>query len=224
MKKIIIIILIILGIYAVINLIPQEQLVSVVDETQTQTQEQINSDQDQDIQEVSPVRTPDSEICVGEYCDGSMSGEDDFTVVNIPLISGQGDIGCGVGLIFAPHTIEPATVAVLDATYRTLFDLQELPEIESDDVRNYVAADNLLFYENVSVNNGTARLNLSGESRVYSCQIPAFRAQIEQAALQFSTVENLEVFINGEAWDWCDFSEADPSEDGCDQNPKLWVA
>ena len=56
-----------------------------------------------------------------------------------------------------------------------------------------------------------------------SCMIPQFRAQIEQAALQYESVQELRVHLNNTLWDWCDYSMADPSEDGCDTNPKHWV-
>lgn len=191
----------------------QNQVVNVEPEVQEESQE---------------VRVPEREICVGEYCDGSMLSDDpssEITALNIPLITSEGDIGCREGLIFAPHTV-PKTQAVLDATYKTLFDIKFAPEILSDDVRNIVALEEELFYRGVSLDSeGTARVLLEGEATViYNCTIPTFRAQIEQAALQYDTVNTLEVYLNNEQWDWCDFSQADPEEDGCDVTPKYWVA
>jgi hypothetical protein len=179
-----------------------------------------------ELEESEGTRIPEREICVGEYCDGSMLGEGDFTVLQIPLISGRGDVGCGSGLFFAPHTVQPKTLAVLDATYRLLFDLKPLPEVESDDVRNVVGFEDMLFYNGVSLtSDGVARLELEGStSYIYSCTIPEFRAQIEQAALQFDTVSSLEVYLNGELWDWCEYSQADPEEDGCNLTPKYWIS
>lgn len=172
-------------------------------------------------------REPSEYICVGEYCDGSMSGDDlsSITVLQIPVVTSNGNIGCGNGIIFAPHAV-PRTQAVLNASYEKLFDLKYLPEIEADDVRNVVALEDMLFYSGVSLDDsGTAKLLLEGEStQIYNCTIPTFKAQIEQTALQFDTVNSLEVYLNDELWDWCDFSQADPSEDGCDVNPKYWIS
>jgi hypothetical protein len=170
-------------------------------------------------------RVPQREICVGEYCDGSMSGEQNFTVVNIPLITDGGDVGCGADLFFAPHVVAPSTPAVLDATYRTLFSLKESSEVPSDNIRNVIAREQLLFYDSVRLEDTVATLYLEGSlSSIAHCAVPEFRAQIEQAALQFGTVDTLEVYLNNERFNWCEYSDADPSESGCDMDPKYWIA
>ena len=236
MKRIFALLVVLCGIFLIFILIPQDRLISIDDENQEMIpvepdngigngavalDELIESQVDEEIQ---GIRNPSRSICVGEYCDGSMSGEDDFTVVNIPLISGSGDVGCGSGLIFDPHVVKPKTVAVLDATYRTLFELKARSDIESDDIRNLVGQEDRLFYKGVSISDGVARLQLEGLTyKIAHCAIPEFRAQIEQSALQFDTVDSIEVYLNGDPWDWCEYSDADPSEDGCDQNPKLWI-
>ena len=170
------------------------------------------------------VRVPDRAICLGEFCDGSGSGEDNFTVVQIPVITSQGDIGCGSGIAFAPHVVQPKTLGVLNATYETLFDLKAQSDIEADNIRNVVGMEDKLFYKNVSLKDGVATLQLEGlVYNIAHCAIPEFQAQIEQSALQFDTVNSLRVYLNTEPWDWCEYSDADPSEDGCDLNPKHWI-
>lgn len=219
-KGIITLIILVVGIFFIFQALPQDNLVSVIEQEQEVENDVIETEEPVEITE----RTPDREICVGEYCDGSMSGEDDFTVVQVPLITSGGDVGCGDDIFFAPHVVEPKTKAVLDATYRTLFDLKAQSEIEADDIRNIVGSETELMYDDVTLNSGVATLQLSGRTRnVVHCAVPAFRAQIEQAAFQFDTVETLEVYINDERWDWCDYSDADPEEDGCDTTPKYWV-
>ena len=211
MKSIITILILVVGVVFIIQALPEDNLVSVVDR-QIQPEGEIKE------------RTTDREICVGEYCDGHMSGEDNFTVVQVPLITSGGDVGCGDKIIFAPHTVEPKTTAVLDATYRTLFELKEFPEIKEDNVRNVVGSEMKLIYEGVSLKDRVARLQLSGMTETIAhCSVPAFRAQIEQAALQFNTVNTLEVYINGDQWDWCDYSDAEPEESGCDTTSRHWV-
>ena len=172
-------------------------------------------------------RVPSRYVCVGEFCDGS--GGDagmpqDFTVVQIPLIKDGGSIGCGVGIFFAPHTVEPKTSAVLDATYRLLFDLKPRPEVESDGFWNTVGDYVGLHYKSVSVIDGTAKLMLTGNmGGPGHCAEPAFRAQINQAAFKFDSVKKIEVYLNGKLFDWCSTSDADPSEDKCDTTPKYWI-
>lgn len=234
MKKIFFILTILFGIFLIILILPKEQITSVenqpipvepdggigdgaepLDEFQGEAESE----------DITGFRKPLREICVGEYCDGSMSGEDDFTVVNIPLIGSDGDIGCGSSVFLAPHVVEPKTSAVLDATYQALFQLKAESEIEADNINNIVAQEDRLFYQGVSLQDGTAELRLEGLIyKIAHCAVPEFRAQIEQSALQFDSVDTLEVYLNGERWDWCEYSDADPQESGCDTEAKYWIA
>lgn len=170
-------------------------------------------------------RVPSRYVCVGEYCDGSMEGDNQAsrTVLQIPLIKEGGNIGCGVGIFFAPHWT-PKTPAVLDATYRLLFDLKSQPEIASDGFRNTVGEYLGLHYKSVSIVDGTAKLMLEGN--MYGpghCAEPELRAQINQTAFKFDSVKKIEVYLNGKLFDWCQTSQADPSEDKCDTTPKYWI-
>lgn len=224
MKSIITIIILVAGTLLIVWALPQDHLVSVIEEkeqeTEIQEQDPVSEKPDIDYKE----RTPNREICVGEYCDGHMSGEDDFTVVHVPLLSEGGEIGCGDDIFLAPHTVKPKTTAVLDATYQTLFELKPDPEIEADNIRNVVGTETQLWYDGVILKDGLASLYLTGRTQnIVHCSVPAFRAQIEQAAFQFESVDSIEVYINDEKWDWCDYSEADPQESGCDTAPKYWV-
>jgi len=167
-------------------------------------------------------RVPSRYVCVGEYCDGSMQDDNPAsrTVLQIPLIKEGGNIGCGVGIFFAPHWT-PKTSAVLDATYRLLFDLKPLPEIATDGFRNTVGEYLGLHYKSVSIVDGTAKLMLTGNmTGPGHCAEPELRAQINQAAFHFDSVKKIEVYLNGKLFDWCSMSDADPSEDGCDTTPK----
>jgi hypothetical protein len=168
-------------------------------------------------------RLPKQFACVGEYCDGSMSGESNFTVVKIPLVTDGGNIGCGAKIFFAPHTV-PKTTAVVDAIYKLLFDIKPVPEIAADGFRNVVGNYTQLWYDHVIVSNGIARLYLTGS--MYGpghCAEPELRAQINQAVFQFDIINKIEVYLNGKLFDWCSMSDADPSESGCDKNPKYWI-
>lgn len=170
-------------------------------------------------------RTPTQFACVGEYCDGSMAGGNFLeknTVIKIPLISDGGNLGCGAKIFFAPHTI-PKTTAVLDATYKLLFDIKAGPEIPTDGFRNTVAGYTKLFYDRVTLENGTAKVYLTGS--MYGpghCAEPEIQSQMIQAALQYSTVNNVEIYLNGKVYDWCAMDESD-GEGSCPEIPQLWV-
>jgi hypothetical protein len=168
-------------------------------------------------------RLPKRFACVGEYCDGSMSAESNFTVVKVPLVTDGGNIGCGAKIFFAAHTV-PKTTAVVDATYKLLFDIKPVPEIAADGFRNVVGNYTRLWYDHVNVSNGIAKLYLTGS--MYGpghCAEPELRAQINQAVFQFDAINKIEVYLNGKLFDWCSMSDAGPSESGCDKNQKYWV-
>lgn len=234
MKTIITLVILVAGTLLIMWALPQDNLVSVVEEKNTEAE--VETENPKEIDELvlelegevtvpEGERNPDREICVGEYCDGSMSGEDNFTVVQIPLITSGGDIGCGNKVFLSPYTVEPKTKAVMDATYEVLFDLKPRSEIEADDIHNIVGTETKLWYDSVTLEDGVATLSLAGKPQnVSHCAAPAFRAQIEEAALQFDTVDTLQVYLNGDLWDWCDYEEADPQESGCDTTPKYWIA
>lgn len=173
-------------------------------------------------------RTPSQFACVGEYCDGHMSGDDyqeRLTTINVPLVryGNGGTVGCGAGIFFAPHAV-PKTTAVLDATYRLLFDIKQLPEIESDGFRNTVAAYTQLWYDRTTLDAGTARVYLTGT--MYGpghCAEPELREQITAAALQYDTVRRVEVYLNNKLFDWCVMDMSD-GEGPCPEIPQWWVA
>jgi hypothetical protein len=207
------------------NVKQNDNLLAIVpSETKSETVPKVTKNTN--TQNAQSDRVPSRFACVGEYCDGSMESDnylEKYTVLKIPLITDGGNLGCGAKLFFAPHAV-PKTTAVLDATYKLLFDIKPAPEIAADGFRNVVGNYTKLWYDHVIVSNGVARLYLTGT--MYGpghCAEPELRAQIEQVALQFDTVQKLEVYLNGKIFDWCSMSDADPSESGCDKNPKYWI-
>jgi spore germination protein GerM len=55
-----------------------------------------------------------------------------------------------------------------------------------------------LSIESLIIQNGVATIRLSGTiSMGGECDTPRFQAQLEQTALQFSTVKQVSIFING---------------------------
>jgi spore germination protein GerM len=151
----------------------------------------------------------------------NMSG--DTTAVMVPLVTENADdadfgpFGCLAYLKFIPKEV-PQTQAVLAATYNWLFSNPS----NIDGYYNTVASQTNLNFSSVEIVNGVAKIYLTGFVMGNHCGDATFAAQIEQAALQYPTVSNIEVYVNDQLYNWCAISDADPSEDGCDTTPKLW--
>jgi spore germination protein GerM len=106
------------------------------------------------------------------------------------------EIGCNDSLVPVLVNIEPTT-GVLRAALEKLLSTQ---------TRTYGATgyyhslyQSNLSIESVSVQNGEAVLRLNGELILGGvCDSPRVQAQLEAIALQFSTVNSVSIFINGE--------------------------
>ncbi len=116
--------------------------------------------------------------------------------VNDNGVSGK-KIGCNDSLVAVDREI-PATNAPLRAALNELFSLTD---------KNYgqsglynVLYQSKLKIDSVAIVSARATINLSG-SLVLSgvCDNPRVQAQIEQVALQFSTVKTVAVFLNGKS-------------------------
>jgi hypothetical protein len=209
---------------SLVSVLPQEAKNSNKESVIETVAESTIDTTNESVSEISIPRIPDRSICIGEYCDGHMNGGDNYTVVKVPLVTYGDEIGCGSKILMIPHVVEPKTQAILDTTYKTLFSLKSETDIKEDGVRNPVGLEQKLHYRGVVLKDGVAQVKLSGVTEILGeCMIPEFRAQIEQAALQYASVQEVRVYANDKLWDWCDYSTADPSEDGCDKNPKYWI-
>lgn len=145
------------------------------------------------------------------------------TTITVPLVNENsagadfGPFGCLSYIKFVEREV-PQTQAVLGATYNWLFSNPASVGAYS----NTIATQTNLDFQSVEIVNGTAKVYLTGSVMGNHCADATFAAQIEQAAFQYPTVSDIEVYVNGELFDWCDISDADPEESGCDENPKLW--
>ena len=108
-------------------------------------------------------------------------------------------IGCGDSIVPVSLTI-PTTTTPLRAAIQHLLSLSaELP----DDIPNGTHLHNPLYrshltIDTISINNGEANIRLLGDLQINGvCDGPRFVAQFEKTALQFSTVKQVAVFING---------------------------
>lgn len=120
-----------------------------------------------------------------------------FTITRIHLISlnDGGPLGCGDTLV--PVTMEiPATRGVLRATLEKLLGVKSQYFGESG-LYNALYQSQLTI-DDVRIDNRVATIWLSGQVVLGGvCDTPRVQAQLEQAALQFSTVDSVQVYVNG---------------------------
>lgn len=129
-----------------------------------------------------------------------------------------GPYGCGTYLAMTNRQI-PSNPAVLGSIYTWMF--SQPYDIDNGAYANY--ADSYgVNYSSVSLTGGVAKLYLTGSMvGPGHCAEPAFKAQVGQAAFQFPTVSVLEVYVNGQLFNWCSISDA-PEEGNCANGPQLW--
>jgi LysM repeat protein len=154
---------------------------------------------------VTPSGTPadyiSNQFTVTEPSDGD-DNQGLFTRTNIYLIALEDEgrsgtqIGCGDSVVPVEVEIEP-TLAVLTAAMNALLDLNERFYGESG-LYNALHRSNLSV-ESINLVNGEATINLSGDVSLGGvCDVPRFEAQLRQTALQYYTVDSVEITINGE--------------------------
>ena len=113
---------------------------------------------------------------------------------------GEGDrYGCDY-LAFVEREVT-STTAPLTAAMQELF---SIATTSVDGHYNFIANTNdTLEFDRATVENGTAHIYLSGELSGLAgvCDDPRASIQIEQTALQFSTVNDVQLYLDGEVTD-----------------------
>ncbi|MBE7553551.1 MAG: GerMN domain-containing protein [Anaerolineales bacterium] len=130
-------------------------------------------------------------------------GQGGFTHIQIYLValgdngqSGQ-KIGCDDSLIAVEREITP-TIAPLRASLNELLSLREQYDGQSGLYNTLYQSE--LKIDDIGLANGLATIYLSGRYTLGGvCDIPRFEAQLEATALQFSTVDRVMIFLNGQA-------------------------
>ncbi len=108
-------------------------------------------------------------------------------------------IGCDDSVVPVERTV-PASSAVLTAALKELLALRD-QNYGSSGLYNALYQSKLNL-ASVAVTSGRANIQLTGTLMLGGvCDSPRFAAQIEQTALQFSTVQQVAVTINGVAMD-----------------------
>ncbi|MGE3912340.1 MAG: LysM peptidoglycan-binding domain-containing protein [Chloroflexota bacterium] len=132
---------------------------------------------------------------------GSVAAEPPvFSRIEIPLIAPEsGNLGCGDQLVFVERTVEP-TQAPLAAAFDSLLTMDER-SLGQSGLYNPIYQSNLRV-DDLQLENRTASIHLAGDLRLGGvCDAPRVAAQLRQTALQFNTVDDVQVFINGQPLD-----------------------
>lgn len=109
--------------------------------------------------------------------------------------SGQ-PIGCGDSLVPVEVTFPP-TAAPLTAALQRLFAIDD--QFYGQSGLYNALYQSSLSLDSASVDNGTATINLSGQLQLGGvCDNPRVEAQIKETARQFSTVNEVVVYLNGQ--------------------------
>lgn len=138
-----------------------------------------------------------------------------FTSVKVALVA-LGDegrrgkrIGCGDSIVLVDRSIPPTT-GVLAASMREL--LAGAPEAGAQGLATRLPGG--LALEGVTITNGVAVIRLTGQPVVAgTCDEPRLEAQIAETALQFSTVRDVAILVNGRTLNqvFCRQGEACPA-------------
>ena len=122
---------------------------------------------------------------------------DGFTITRIHLISlnDGGPLGCGDSIV--PVTVEiPSTRGVLRATLEKL--LSQRSQYYGESGLYNALYQSQLTIDEVRIDNRIATIRLSGQIVLGGvCDTPRVQAQLEQAALQFSTIDSVRIYVNG---------------------------
>lgn len=103
-------------------------------------------------------------------------------------------IGCEDSVVFVSRPITP-TQAPLKASIEQLLSIKDQ---NVDQFYNSLYQSELKLDKASIDEDGKATINLSGNMSLGGvCDNPRFKAQLEKTAMQFKTVNNVEIFING---------------------------
>ncbi len=108
-------------------------------------------------------------------------------------------IGCGDSAVAVQVPIQ-STPGVLKAAYQALLAIKSRDYGQSG-LYNALYQSNLTL-DSAKIENGLATIHLSGSLTLGGeCDNPRVKAQLEQTALQFSTVQSVAIFVNDKPLD-----------------------
>lgn len=125
--------------------------------------------------------------------------------VRVPVLAGElFDVtsgkkrGCD-NVVFIEREVS-RTPAVLNATLAEMFNYSEDPGFLPG---NFVKTQSGVSFDRAEIENGVAKVYLNGETGPLAgvCDNPRLQIQVEEAALQFSTVNSVEIYLNGNKYE-----------------------
>lgn len=121
-----------------------------------------------------------------------------FDLVEIHLVAvGQGDVGCNDAIVPVLRNVTP-TRAPLTAAISELLAMRERTYGDSG-LTNVFGRSEEVRLQEAAVEAGVARLHLTGPLPIIGvCDHPRVTEQLHRTALQFDTVEDVEVYVDGE--------------------------
>ena len=116
--------------------------------------------------------------------------------VNVYLIAlEQGDVGCNDALVPVQRQVSPTTAPL----HAAMIELLSISQDAASDAGFYTALDQSdLAIESITISDtGLATMRLTGQLSLGGvCDNPRVEAQLEQTALQFETVNSVDIYIN----------------------------
>lgn len=119
----------------------------------------------------------------------------------------------------------PESQAVLDSVYTALFSAPTTVlygEFENHSQAQNIVPNYSVNFDSVAINNGVAQVYITGS---FEPQTPGsdyyFRQQINEAGFQYDSVDSIQVFLNGNLFDWC-IADMSGGENGCPDQPRYW--
>jgi hypothetical protein len=105
-----------------------------------------------------------------------------------------------IALLAMPSRNVPYTVATLDAAMKELFAKREPWPYTETRPGNFITSQKNLFYQKSVIENGVAKIYLTGSVGPFGgvCDDPRLKIQIEQTTLQFQIVKTVETYINNQ--------------------------
>ena len=146
------------------------------------------------------------EVIQEDISEGIESEPEESMIIRIP----DADL-LGESVVFTEYTV-PKSAGVLHATYNKLFEV-------------YASENgyNGLFYDSIILDNGVARIFLTGSWFPAGDLSGAYmRNNINEAAFQFDSVQSIEVYLNDNLFDWC-IDDQSGGENGCLDTPRYWI-
>jgi hypothetical protein len=174
--------------------------------------------QDMEPEESSVTTQPQESPSIDEECTSNdCPAEDGEMIVTIPILDGSD--------IVMVQRYVPQSQAVLNSVYTALFNAPATVlygEFENHSQGRNTIPNYGVDFDSVTINSGVAQVYITG---TFEPQTPVsdfnFRQQINEAAFQYDSVDSIQVFLNGNLFDWC-IADMSGGENGCPNQPRYW--